>query len=48
MKIGKIEIIEHHDPYKGRGWWLLNDGEGMFFSEAEFEEILKNILYKHF
>jgi hypothetical protein len=48
MKIGKIEIINHIDPYQGKGYCFLNDGEGGFFTEAEFEEMLKEILYKYF
>lgn len=30
------------------GYSLMNDGEGMVFSEKELEEALKEILYRYF
>lgn len=48
MKIGKL-FLERGKDHEGKPMiCLTNDGEGMCFSEKEFEELLKELLYKHF
>ena len=44
FKIGKVKITECEDNCI----MLTNDDEGTSFAKIEFEELLKELLYKHF